>query len=322
MQYFLFLSGLGYVCYLSCLSHLGCLGHKRLVSKSKFMAVRSIIFISIILLPLFLLSHHAYAQFGNVAYTYTVSDKDAVEGDLLSIGDKPDQLVRTTTDNQDRLFGVIVNEPVIVFRTASDKTPIVRSGETTIGVSTVNGSIKRGDLLVASKIPGKAQKYTQGTGGKLVGNALEDFTQKEGILLRPDSTVTTQGQAKQTVDGKEVYVGKISVALNIGGTIRVNEDEPVGWWIFKGTGGGFLSTGNIPKNVELMLRFLFAALVAITSIFISFRNFGKNISKGIEAMGRNPLAHLQIQSMMMVNVVLTLAVAVLGLFLAIVIIKF
>ena len=274
------------------------------------MAARPITILLTIFVASLLFSSHAYAQFANVAYTYTVTDKDAVEGDLLSIGDKSDQLIRTTIRNQDALFGVIAKEPIIVFRTGTDKTPIVRAGETIVGVTTANGAIKRGDLLVTSALPGKAQKFIRGTNGKLVGNALDDFSEKEGTPLRTDAS---QGQAK------DIYVGKVQVALNIAGSI---DQTPTIGALLQSLIGTFLGKGSLSKDTELILRFFIAAIIASCSIVISYRSFGKNIAKGIEAMGRNPLARVQIQSMMILNVLLTLGISVLGIFLAIVIIKF
>ena len=52
------------------------------------------------------------------------------------------------------------------------------------------------------------------------------------------------------------------------------------------------------------LRYILAAFVTIASFMMGFIYFGRLAKTGIEAIGRNPLARLQIQSSVLINLVL------------------
>ena len=75
------------------------------------------------------------------------------------------------------------------------------------------------------------------------------------------------------------------------------------------------------KQAEKVIRYVLAALVAIITITINFRTFGRNITKGIESIGRNPLAKGAIQSMIILNIIMITIVSVSGILLSLVIIS-
>jgi hypothetical protein len=68
---------------------------------------------------------------------------------------------------------------------AKDEVPLAVVGIVPCKVTTENGAIQVGDLLVTSSIPGHAMKGTDRTKmlGAVVGKALEPLQQGTGVLL-------------------------------------------------------------------------------------------------------------------------------------------
>ncbi len=263
---------------------------------------------------LFLLTyapHVVLAQQGapifNIAETITVADKQAVEGDIMTVSSSSTQtLVRASKTYDTKMYGVLVSEPAIVFRTDSS-IPVIRSGQATVNVSNVNGAIRPGDYITSSTLPGKGMKGDDAS-GFMLGIAMEAFDGKTGT--------------QQTVGGKRVTLGKVKVSVGIGPTAASSG---------KGTGGAIQTLKQLPvavlasisssKQLEKLIRYILAALIALLSIYIGFQAFGKNVTKGIEAIGRNPLARLPIESMIVVNVILIGLVSIGGVILSLIVIS-
>lgn len=239
--------------------------------------------------------------------THTVKDKAAEDGDIVSLTDEKDILALTSVSYDEKMWGVVDLHPVVVVRNVGMDTPIVRIGETMVNVTTINGPIHIGDYVTSSEIPGKGQKATDST-GYVLGVAMENFTEADGKII--DAL------------GKEVSVGKIKVSVGIGPTTPFIQKVSGGFL------GGLQYTSSLfiyalatSKQTEKIIRYILAILVAITSLSISFRSFGRNVTKGIESIGRNPLAKGSIQSMIIVNVVLIALVSIGGIVLSLIIIS-
>lgn len=242
----------------------------------------------------------------NMAQTMDVTDKDAVSGDIVSLTEKAGELVRTKVEYDSKMYGVLDEKPLMVYKT-TDSLPVIRLGDTTVNVTTLGGPIAIGDYITSSNIPGKGMKASE-FNGYVVGIALSTFDGK-GL---PTKT-----------SGKNTYAeGKVRL------TVQVGPASPI---IIQAAGGVFgtmkqlmraiMLNINSSRRTEKIIRYILAALIAILSIYISFRTFGKNISKGIEAIGRNPLAKGSIQAVIVINVVLIVVVCVGGLALSLIIIS-
>lgn len=242
----------------------------------------------------------------SIANTVQIADTEAIDGDVMSL-DKDANLTRSTKVSDDKMYGVLVEKPQIVYRTNS-AIPVVRNGTAYVNVTTAGGPIVIGDYITTSSLAGKAMKAPDSS-GYMLGAALAPFDGKEG-------------GTPVTVDGKPYMQGRLLVAIGIG------PSSPI---LFK-AGGGIMGTVkqianavmyNIgtSKQFERLTRILLAALIALLVIYISFRTFGKNITKGIEAIGRNPLAKNSIQAMIIMNVILILVVSIGGIILALVIVS-
>ena len=106
-----------------------------------------------------------------VTSVYEVADRDAVEGDILKATDKG--LIRTTIGFDNKIFGIIADSPLLIFRSETKGKPVIRSGIAQVNVTTLNGPIKYGDYITSSSVAGKGQKATES--GYTVGMALGAF---------------------------------------------------------------------------------------------------------------------------------------------------
>ncbi|MFZ5366523.1 MAG: phage integrase SAM-like domain-containing protein [Patescibacteria group bacterium] len=99
-------------------------------------------------------------------------------GELVAVDpNNNENLVRTTKANQGDVLGIISTAPAITLDgdmpEAKFKYPLALAGRVPVKVSGIGGSIKRGDFLTASPVPGRAMKAT----GKVrtIGIALSPF---------------------------------------------------------------------------------------------------------------------------------------------------
>lgn len=215
-----------------------------------------------------------------IVETYSISDTQATDGDILS--NLSGRFVRATKEYDSNLFGVLVNEPLVVLRTAGeDQKPVVRGGITNVNVTATNGAIKNGDYLTSSTNPGKAMKATNS--GYVLGIALEDLSGQEG---------------------------KISVAVKIEYaelTVPRSANR-----LFEYLGSSFLANAKDPEKFGQVIRYISAGLVLLAAFGFSFLTFSRSLPKAMEAIGRNPLAKNTIYLSMALNVGLIAIVGVLG----------
>ncbi len=175
----------------------------------------------------------------------------------------------------------------MVFKTVGidDEHSVVTSGKTMVRVATVNGPIKKGDLITSSEIPGVGQKVTEN--GYVVGVAEEDYT-----------------------DSDPQRVGLIYTTLHLNyGTVSSGLRENLISSLLQGARAPFSS----PINA---LRYIIAGLIALMSFGVGFWFFGRASTRGVEAVGRNPLARRYILLSVLMNVVITIGVMGFGVVLA------
>lgn len=244
---------------------------------------------------------HAQAQGIEATSVYEIADTEAMEGDILKASDQG--LVRTTIGFDNKMFGVISEKPLLVYRTDVKGKPVVRSGVVQVNVTTLNGPIKNGDYITSSAIPGKGQKASES--GYTMGMALGSFT----------------GEGAPEIDGPrgKVATGTIPVAVRIEYTELTNPR-------FAGRLFGFIGTSLLenvsdPKQIGLVVRYIAAGLVVLLSFTFGFLTFSRSIAKSIEALGRNPLAKSTIQLSMVINIILLVVTAIVGIVASILIIR-
>lgn len=256
----------------------------------------------LVLTSIFLRTVYAQESRGiEVTSIYEVADKDAQEGDILKATDKG--LVRTTIGFDNKIFGVIADTPLLVYRSEVSGKPVVRSGIAEVNVTTLNGPIKYGDYITSSQITGFGQKTSES--GYTVGMALGAFT----------------GEGAPQVDGPKgkVASGKIPVAIRIEYTELTNPRFAGRLFGFVGT--AFLENISDPKQLGSVVRFVAAGLVVLLAFTFGFLTFSRSIAKSIEALGRNPLAKSAIQMSIIINIALLVVTGIVGIVASILIIR-
>src|SRR3989338_6781870 len=227
--------------------------------------MRKVLFLSVVFWLWLLTPKPILAQVPDfsIATTYSIPEKDLKEikdGDILSITAKENILERTIVPYDEKMYGVYVTNPQIVFRTVGNNLPVARAGEVDVNVTTLSGPIMRGEFITSSKIAGKGQKAVASE-GYLLGIALSDFSEKDGEEIK--------------FEEKSYRVGKIKVAIGIGPSSLSALTASGG---FLGTarqiGISFMSSISASKQAEKIFRYAMSALVAIISILGGIYFFG------------------------------------------------
>lgn len=243
-----------------------------------------------------------------IATTYDVLE-EAQDGDLVSFSTDEKGLVLSREAYDKRLFAVIATSPQIVYRTGEGNYPMVRDGIAAVNATTVNGEITAGDYITSSPIPGKAQKATSSS-GHILGIAVSDLREGDG--------------EETEHKGQKIWTGKVRVALAIGHV------SPA-LFLLKSAGGAagaldqigntLMQTFQEPGSGLLIMRYILAGMVVLLATTVSFRNFGRNITQGMDSLGRNPLARREIEMMIIFNIILIAVASIVSVLFSLAIIR-
>jgi hypothetical protein len=220
-----------------------------------------------------------------VAIDVEIIGKSVSEGTIISLNDG--KYMPSTIPYDNSVFGVVTDHPAVLFKdlATKNKRSVITMGKALVRISTINGPIKAGDLITTSSIPGVAQKATEN--GYVIGISYDDYTAKD-----PNK------------------IGTIYATLHLNfGMISMSLRENLLASFKRGSSAPFAS----PLNA---LRYLIAGTVALLSFATGFWFFGKISSRGVEAVGRNPLARRFILLSVIYNVFITIVVMVSGVALA------
>lgn len=123
----------------------------------------------------------------DVSEIYSSNDASIEAGDVVSVDPNLKTGIKKSQTAYDQtVLGIISTNPGLVIGGVSKEgvnaKPLALSGRVPVKVSTENGSIKPGDSLTTSSIPGVAMKATHA--GPVIGMALSEFSEKNiGIVL-------------------------------------------------------------------------------------------------------------------------------------------
>jgi hypothetical protein len=196
------------------------------------------------------------------------------------------------------LVGVISLQPAIEFvptEPIEGSYPFVQSGASEVLVNGEGGPIKSGDLLTSSSTPGVAMKATKS--GFVLGVAQGDFD--------PSSPLQT---------------GLVPLLIDI--RFAFSDDAPQSERVVSRL-MSIVSLNAISFTEEPVksLKYTAAAFTVILSLGISFLTFGRVSYKGVEAIGRNPLAKSSITFSVILNTLLALGLAAAGMVAAYMIVR-
>lgn len=127
----------------------------------------------------------------------------------------------------------------------------------------------------------------------------------QGVAMRATKSGTVLGTALGAYNGGKDQIGKIPVLIDI----KFNEN-------------GITNKDYLQKSNIISLRFILGALIALVTTVLCFVFFGRYTSKGLEAMGRNPLASGTIKRNMILQGSLFLVLVVSGYAIAYILIRY
>jgi len=180
------------------------------------------------------------------------------------------------------MYGVYTESPAIYLKNINNpQSPVTTSGKAYVLVSSINGNIKTNDFITSSTIPGVGEKATRN--GMILGTALESYS-----------------------NSNQKELGKVMVAINPHFDSS-NTD----------TRTNLLALLQDASDTTFLsqlttLRYIIAAIIVLISFAIGFIYFGRVASRGVEALGRNPLASRTIQFSLALNLALIILIIIAG----------
>ncbi|MDD2823555.1 MAG: hypothetical protein PHQ59_05780 [Candidatus Daviesbacteria bacterium] len=257
-----------------------------------------------------------FAQLGSVdfTYTYNVPDKEITDGDIISSSAEKG-FFRSDFAYDSHAFGVVQLSPLIVYKGVdSTGTPIARTGTATVNVTTLNGPIIPGDFVTTSEIAGKGQKAV--VSGNVIGVALTGLGLADGTEFDYQRKSTTNQQNPS----QKFRTGKVTVALRM--EYAEITSARTALRLLDSFNAALFTNVQNPDQFVKIFRYITAIIIVLISFAIGFFTFSRAIPKGIEAIGRNPLAQKTIIFSIVLNIAFTVITAVAGIAAAIMILKF
>jgi len=227
-------------------------------------------------------SIHAQSKSVGTAISIPIVDKNVKDGNIIASLPKGYGLTATAYDSN--MYGVYTESPAIFLQNTDDPQakPVTTSGKVYVLVSSINGNIKKNDFITTSTILGVGQKANRN--GMILGTALQDYS-----------------------SSNQKAIGKILVAVNPHFNAAFVEDKTNILEV--------LRNASDPSTLTQLtsLRYVLAVGIVLISFVIGFIYFGRVTSKGVEALGRNPLASRTIQLNLILNLILMVVIIAVGL---------
>lgn len=228
-----------------------------------------------------------------VAHPYTISGENVRNGMVIS--HRNNQYILSDEPYDKNLFGVVAIEAALEFVSENESVeplppntyPVISSGVTKVLVSAKNGRISRGDAITTSDIPGVAMKADKSgfvLGIAQAGYRPESLEETELVLVALDPKFSF---ADADTPESEQISDRLKDIVNISAIAALQEPDRV-------------------------FRYVIAAIIMLGSFAISFLTFVKTAQKGIDALGRNPLARGSISVSIFINVLISFAIILSG----------
>lgn len=211
----------------------------------------------------------------------TVNGEKVQDGDILSA--TPEGYKKTVSPYDPQVFGVVSTNPAVYLSdtTSPKDIPVISVGQVRVRVSSQNGNIVKGDFITSSEIPGVGQKATDN--GFVVGTADQDYSSNDPRKVGTILVTLHPHFAKLTND----------LTRNVFNTFNL----------------GFDAARQSPLG---FVRYVVSGVITLLSFFFGFRFFAKASNRGVEAIGRNPLAKQAIMLSVFINSLVTIAIMFFG----------
>lgn len=222
-------------------------------------------------------------NYSGYSVSLQLNERNVPEGSIIS--GTNDGYKRSDKEYDSGLYGVVSRTPAVSLESVPNDASqhVVYDGTTYVIVNTSNGAIQKNDLITSSETPGVGMKATNN--GFVIGSALENYS--------------GSGNGKILINVNPHFDNSFAkgVSRNIF-DILANARE-----------SAYLSP------IEA-LRYVIAAVIALLGFVLGFIYFGRVAQKGVEAVGRNPLAGRTIEFSVLLNVALTALIIIVGLAIA------
>jgi F0F1-type ATP synthase membrane subunit c/vacuolar-type H+-ATPase subunit K len=237
----------------------------------------------------------AYLPFSAAETAYIEAEDPSSLNPGMLVAREGDVFRLTDVAYDAKVLGVIVETADIVVQIADEREReqhiVATSGELLVFVNASSGEIVKGDFITSSNMLGIGMKAK--SGGVVLGTALEDYTSSDPeeigtILVRIDvHALPSLGPVEQFV--------------------RTSND------LFQFGPQGLSNTSSV-------VRYILAIGIVLIMVLGGFYMFGRIALRGIDALGRNPLARTTIMTGIIINSLLTVTVVVIGFVIAYIII--
>lgn len=226
-----------------------------------------------------------------IANYLPISDQNVSDGDIVSFSPQNGYFL-SKTPYDISMVGVVTSNPAISLEIigGAKSYPVVSTGNASVNAITINGNIKKGDPITTSQIPGKAMKATKT--GYIIGAALEDYSNNN----------TRESKMIAITLNVHYYSAKSSTASSIFDVLNLSS----------------LATYEEPIQA---FKYFVAAVTVVLSFVFGFFSFARTANKGLEALGRNPLASRRIELGILLNIIVAIVIVLSGLAVAFIVIR-
>lgn len=211
----------------------------------------------------------------------TINGEKVQDGDIISA--TTEGYKRTASSYDPQVFGVVSKQPAVYLSDTSSPNdiPIISVGQARVRVSSQNGNIQKGDFITSSEVPGVGQKATDN--GFVLGTADQDYSSNDPKKVGMIMVTLHPHFAKLTND----LTRNVFHTFNLG--FDAARQSPLGF-----------------------VRYVVSGTITLLSFFFGFRFFAKASNRGVEAIGRNPLAKQAIILSVFINSMVTIAIMFFG----------
>ncbi len=219
------------------------------------------------------ISYNAVAAATSWGYSSTQS---LVQGTLVSLDSShSNSVVATTTANASKIIGVVVQgaSTTIEFTAPGAIIQVADTGDATVLVSDLNGSIKAGDNIGASPLDGIGMKAT--SAGMTVGIALSNFGATNSITKTVKDTTGTSHL---------VHIALVKVVLGVGSYAPSSTSPsyiPAGLQALANT-----ISGHATQPWRILASLAIIVIILTTMAVLIYAS----IHSSLAAIGRNPLS--------------------------------